>query len=61
MAHAGYVVSGRMRVEMDDGQSVEVGPGDVLIAPPGHDAWTLGDEPVVIVDWQGSLTYAKQS
>jgi quercetin dioxygenase-like cupin family protein len=58
-AHMGFVVSGRMRVVMDDGTAEDYGPGDVMIAPPGHDAWTLGNEACVVVDWQGVADYAK--
>ena len=61
VAHLGYCVSGRMRVVMDDGTEGEVGPGDVMVVSPGHDAWTVGDEPCVLVDWAGSNTYAKPS
>jgi mannose-6-phosphate isomerase-like protein (cupin superfamily) len=57
--HFGYVISGRMMVVMDDGESAEFGPGDVMVCPAGHDAWILGDEPCVMVDWQGASTYAK--
>ena len=60
-AHMGYVISGRMKVVMDDGEAVDFGPGDVMVAAPGHDAWTLGDEPCVVVDWQGVADYAKGS
>ncbi|HZU79521.1 MAG TPA: cupin domain-containing protein [Acidimicrobiales bacterium] len=59
VAHAGYVVSGRMHIVMDDGEATEVGPGDFMTAAPGHDAWTVGDEPCVVVDWQGMTDYAK--
>ncbi|MEU3569879.1 cupin domain-containing protein [Kitasatospora sp. NPDC036755] len=59
-AHAGYVVSGRMRIVMDDGREFEVGPGDFMLCPPGHDAWTVGPEACVIVDWQGFADYAKR-
>ena len=59
-AHAGYCVSGRMVVVMDDGERQEFGPGDVMIAPPGHDAWVVGDEACVLVDWQGFADYAKR-
>jgi len=59
-AHAGYCVSGRMVVVMDDGEQQEFGPGDVMIAPPGHDAWVVGDEACVLVDWQGFADYAKR-
>ncbi|MFF2148920.1 cupin domain-containing protein [Kitasatospora sp. NPDC058190] len=59
-AHLGYVISGRMRIVMDDGQQTDFGPGDFMVCPPGHDAWILGDEPCVIVDWQGFADYAKR-
>jgi quercetin dioxygenase-like cupin family protein len=59
-AHMGYVVSGRMTVKMNDGASEEFGPGDVMIAEPGHDAWTEGDAPCVLIDWQGVADYAKR-
>lgn len=58
-AHAGYVISGRMKIVMDDGEQVEIGPGDFMAAAPGHDAWTIGDEACVIIDWQGMADYAK--
>jgi quercetin dioxygenase-like cupin family protein len=57
--HVGYVISGRMHVRMDDGQELEVGPGDVLQIPPGHDAWIVGDEPYVGLDFKGGAEYAK--
>ncbi|WP_434591005.1 cupin domain-containing protein [Streptomyces sp. A5-4] len=59
-AHSGYVISGRMKIVMDDGGADEFGPGDVMICPPGHDAWTLGDEACVVVDWSGFSDYAKR-
>ncbi len=59
-AHMGYCVSGRMVVVMDDGEQQEFGPGDFMIAPPGHDAWVVGDEACVMVDWQGVADYAKR-
>jgi quercetin dioxygenase-like cupin family protein len=61
-AHAIYVLSGRMGIRMDDDTEGEVGPGDVLFAQPGHDAWTVGDEPCVAVDFGASAgQYAKRS
>jgi mannose-6-phosphate isomerase-like protein (cupin superfamily) len=57
--HLGYSLSGTLHVEMDGGDSMDIGPGSVAIIPPGHDAWVVGDEPVVIIDWAGSSTYAK--
>jgi quercetin dioxygenase-like cupin family protein len=58
-AHTGYFLSGRMKVVMDDGEEMEYGPGDFAVMPPGHDAWIIGDEPCVIIDWQGFADYAK--
>lgn len=57
--HVGYVISGRMKVVMDDGQEAEVGPGDAFNMPPGHDAWTVGDEPCVLLDFGGLKGYAQ--
>ena len=48
-----YHVSGRLRVRMDDGSEDEFGPGEVSLLPPGHDAWVVGDEPVVVIDILG--------
>ncbi|MEU8776661.1 cupin domain-containing protein [Streptomyces sp. NPDC048606] len=58
-AHTGYVASGRMRVVMDDGEDTEFGPGDFMQVAPGHDAWVVGDERCVVVDWTGFRDYAK--
>ena len=50
-AHVGYIVSGRMIVRGPDGVQVEVGSGDAFEAPPGHDAWVVGDEPCAALDF----------
>lgn len=59
VAHSGYCVSGRMVVRFDTGEEIEVAPGDVVVMPPRHDAWVVGDEPCVFIDWQGFGEYAK--
>ena len=58
-SHALYCISGRMHVVMDDGTEADLGPGDVMVIEPGHDAWTVGDEPCVAVDWAAAAYYAK--
>jgi quercetin dioxygenase-like cupin family protein len=58
-AHFGYVVSGRQVVRMDDGTETELGPGDVVDIPAGHDGWVIGDEPCVVVDFSGMGSYAQ--
>ena len=51
--HVGFVVSGRLRVVMNDGSSILLEPDDAFEVPPGHDAWVEGDEPFVAVDSLG--------
>lgn len=58
-AHLSYVVSGRMAIRSDDGTEVEVGPGEVVRISPGHDAWVVGGEPSIQIDFQGATNYAK--
>ncbi|WP_426362361.1 cupin domain-containing protein [Streptomyces sp. E-08] len=57
-SHVGYVISGRMKVVMDDGETVEFGEGDYMEVKPGHDAWVVGDEACVALDWTGFGNYA---
>jgi class 3 adenylate cyclase len=58
--HVGYTVSGRLRVQMPDGTELEIGPGELFEIPPSHDAWVVGDEPWVSVDFEAMRTYGKQ-
>ena len=57
--HLQYHVAGRLHVVMDDGAEAEFGPGDVSVIPPGHNAWVVGNEPVIVIDVQGMADYAK--
>jgi len=57
--HFQYHVSGLLKVRMDDGTEFECRSGDVSLLPSGHDGWVVGDEPAVVVDFQGMLDYAK--
>jgi class 3 adenylate cyclase len=58
--HLGVTLSGRLRAQMSDGTELELGPGDVFEIPPGHDAWVVGDEPWVSVDFEAMRTYGRQ-
>ena len=49
--HTGYIVSGRIKVVMDDGSEIEGGPSDAPIIPSGHNAWVVGDEPCVMIEF----------
>jgi len=57
--HLGYIMSGRLHVVMDDGTEEEFGPGDLELIAPGHDAWVVGNDPVVALDITGAGIWAK--
>ena len=57
--HFQYHLSGRLAIVMQDGTEFIAEPGDVTSLPSGHDAWVVGDEPAVVVDWYGASNYAK--
>ena len=60
--HLGYIVSGRMKVVMNDGTEAEAGPGDVVHIEPGHDAWVVGEEDCVFLDFGATVNeYAKRA
>jgi hypothetical protein len=50
--HVGFVQSGRMHVTHEDGTEADVGPGTAYVTEPGHDAWVVGDEPVVAYEFE---------
>ena len=58
--HFQYHVSGTLHVKMDDGTEMDLKAGDISYLPSGHDAWVVGNEPAVVVDFQGMLEYAKE-
>ncbi len=58
--HFQYHVSGTLRVKMDDGTERDIKAGEVSMLGAGHDAWVVGNEPVVVIDFQGMVDYAKQ-
>jgi hypothetical protein len=57
--HVGYVVSGSMHVMHEDGTVLDITPGTVYRIAPGHNAQVVGDEPAVVVEFQGAATFAK--
>jgi hypothetical protein len=56
--HFQYHVAGVLRIRMDDGAEFDCHAGDVSLLPSGHDAWVVGDEVAVVVDFQGMVDYA---
>jgi len=57
--HQQYHVTGRIHVVMEDGSETEAGPGEITSLPPGHDAWVVGDEPAVTIDWHGASVWGR--
>jgi len=57
--HFQYHVAGTLGIRMDDGTEMMAGPGDITSLPEGHDAWVVGDETVVVVDWYGATDWAR--
>ena len=49
--HVGYVVSGHIHVALEGGEELDIRAGDVFVIPPGHDGWTVGEEPCVVVQF----------
>lgn len=57
--HFQYHAAGRLHIVMADGAEFDVGPDEITALPSGHDAWVIGDEAVVLVDFQGASNYAR--
>jgi hypothetical protein len=57
--HQQYHVAGRIHIVLEDGRETEAGPGEILAVPPGHDAWVVGDEAAVTIDWVGASVWGR--
>jgi hypothetical protein len=55
--HFNYIISGHLMIAMDNGVEKEVGPGDAAAVPSGHDAWVIGEEPCVAIDFSAGQIY----
>ncbi|MDD7967234.1 cupin domain-containing protein [Actinomycetospora lemnae] len=60
-AHLGYLVAGRLHVVADDGTEADLSAGETYRLTPGHDAWVVGDEQVVGLEFETKTaeTYAR--
>ena len=52
--HVGFLQSGQMHVTHDDGCEDEIGPGKAYVIEPGHDAWVVGDQPVIAYEFESA-------
>ena len=59
MSHLGYAVAGNLHVVHDDGTAADVGPGDAYVIEPGHDAWVVGDDVFVGIEFKSAGEYAR--
>lgn len=59
--HFQFHAAGTLHIRMTDGTDIIATAGDVTALPHGHDAWVVGDEPVVVIDWWGASTYAQDA
>jgi hypothetical protein len=59
--HLGYAVSGHIHIAHEDGTETDIGPGEAYLIAPGHDAWVVGDDPFVGIEFKSTTaaTYAK--
>ena len=58
--HTQYLISGKLKIVMDNGQETVLNAGDAAVIPPGHDAWVVGNESVILIDMTGMSNYAKR-
>jgi hypothetical protein len=58
--HFQYHARGTLRIQMTDGTEFDARPGELTALPAGHDAWVVGEEPAVMIDWHGASTYARE-
>lgn len=57
LPHVALVLEGTLHVELDDGSAEDYSAGDVMLLPPGHDAWTVGERPVRFVEFSRGNDY----
>jgi hypothetical protein len=57
--HFQYHAAGTLHILMGDGEEFDAVAGDITALPAGHDAWVVGDEPVVVIDFHGASNYAR--
>ncbi|MFL6061503.1 MAG: cupin domain-containing protein [Marmoricola sp.] len=59
--HVGALVAGTMEVTHDDGSTQRLSAGGAYVIEAGHDAWVVGDEPVVGFEFESAAaeSYAK--
>lgn len=57
--HVGYVISGKLKIRMNNGNELKLQPGDAYEISPGHDAEVIGDKPYVALELRSAADLAK--
>lgn len=57
LPHVAYVIAGTLGVQMTDGTEETFSAGDVMLLPPSHDAWAVGDSPCTFVEFSRGIDY----
>ena len=57
LPHVAVVTAGTLRVVLSDGSQEDFSAGDVMLLPPGHDAWTIGDQACTFVEFSKGNDY----
>ncbi|HUD08238.1 MAG TPA: cupin domain-containing protein [Candidatus Saccharimonadales bacterium] len=50
--HIGYVLTGKMHIQDNNGKKLTAGAGDSFEVGTNHDAWVIGNEPCVALDFE---------
>lgn len=50
-AHVGFLARGEIHIEYADGCTLEFTAPRVLVIEPGHDAWVVGEESAVVIEF----------
>jgi hypothetical protein len=50
-AHVGFLVHGEIHIEFPDGCVIEHRAPQIVVIEPGHDGWVVGQDPVVMVEF----------
>ena len=57
LPHVALVTAGVLRVALSDGSQEDFSAGDVMLLPPGHDAWSVGDQACTFVEFSRGNDY----
>jgi hypothetical protein len=57
LPHVAVVTGGALGVRMADGSEEVFSAGDVMLLPPGHDAWSVGNQACTFIEFSRGNDY----